>query len=108
MADEPVVQGSRERVAFELMTFIARNFEGDPYDVRDFTLRLYEECLHATRSADTGHSVALDLVKAIAISGKDPRRGAKPDRKYVLALYEECLRAVHGQGSHEGSGPAKR
>ena len=107
MADEPMV-GSKEQVAFELMTFIARNFEGDPYDVRDYTLRLYQECLHATRSADTQHSVALDLTKAIAISGKDPRRGAKPDRKYVLALYEECLRAVHGQGSREGSGPSKR
>jgi hypothetical protein len=46
-------------------------------------------------------------MKAIAISGKDPRRGAKPDRKYVLALYEECLRVVHSKGSREGSGPAK-
>src|SRR5687768_16426139 len=96
MADEPMVQGSKEQVAFELMTFIARNFEAEPYDARDHMLRLYEECLRATRSADTQHSVAFGLMKAIALSGKDPRRGAKPDRAYVLALYEECLRAVHG------------
>ena len=103
MRDEPVGKGSREQVAFELMAFIARTFEPDPYDVRDFTLRLYEECLAATRAAETGHSVALDLAKAIAVSGKDPLRGNKPDRKYVLALFEECLKVVHGAGSQEAS-----
>jgi hypothetical protein len=85
------------------MTFIARNFEPDPYDVREFTLRLYQDCLEATGSAESGHSVALDLVKAIAISAKDPKRGAKPDRKYVLELFEECLQLVHGEGSEEAS-----
>jgi len=39
------------------------NLRGDPYDVRDFTLRLDEE--EATRTAETGHSVALDLRKTI-------------------------------------------
>jgi len=103
MSDEPEGKGSREQVAFELMAFIARNFEPDPYDARDFTLRLYEECLEATRKAQTGHGVALELVKAISSSGKDPRRGAKPDRKYVLALFEECLGVVHDKGSREAS-----
>ena len=108
MADEPRANESGEQIALELMTFIARHFEGDPYDARDHLLRLYEECLHATRGAQTGHGVALELMKSIAGSGKDPRRGAKPDRKYVLALFEECLRVVHGQGSKEASGPAKQ
>jgi hypothetical protein len=106
MADDTVGKGSKEQIAFEMMTFIARTFEGDPYDARDYTLRLYEECLQAMQTAESGQSVAFELVKAISSSGKDPQRGTKPDRKYVLALFEECLRSVRGESARPASAPS--